>query len=42
MIYKLNLSAHIKITRVRYIFILKLAHLDTSLKKNIPGVNLNS
>ena len=40
--YKLNLLAHIKITQVQHISVLKLTYPDTPLEEYTPGINLNS
>ena len=42
VIYKLNLSDSIKITRIRHILVLKLVDLEVPLIKNILNINLKS
>ena len=42
IIYKLNFSDNIRITRMYYILVLKLIDLEVSLIKNILNINLKS
>ena len=40
--YKLDLLDSIRIIRIYYILVLKLADLEALLKENIPDINLKS
>ena len=40
--YKLDFLDSIRITRIRYILVLKLADLEASFIKNIPDINPKS
>ena len=42
IIYKLNLPDSIKITRIRYISVLKLVNPEAPLIENIPDINPKS
>ena len=42
IIYKLNLPDRIKITRIYYILVLKLADPEAPLMENIPNINPKS
>ena len=42
VIYKLDLPESIRIIRIYYILVLKLADLEVPLIKNIPDINFKS
>ena len=42
VIYKLNLSDSMKITKIKYVLVLKSADLEAPLMKNIPDIDLKS
>ena len=42
IIYKLELPDRMKITRIRYISVLKLADLEASFIENIPNIDPKS
>ena len=42
VIYKLDLPDNIRITKIRYILVLKLVDLEAPLIKNIPDINPKS